>query len=125
MQNFILDDSFAEQVCSGYQQTNDLKNRFQLKSIDCPDCNFTQTVDEYYWFDNVLPFLPLWITLIGKNKAQNIYIRRILRLFSVGSILLTLVPLIPWNKNVPKKVSVPLMKAKRCPQDESTDATAS
>jgi hypothetical protein len=60
-------DLFAREVCAGYQQAIYLNEYFKSIPNFCPNCTFVDAVDKYYWFDNIIPFLPLWITLIGKR----------------------------------------------------------
>ncbi len=53
-------------------------NRAELISVEvqyfksmqnfCPNCRFIDAIDKYYWFEKIIPFLPLWITLIGKKN---------------------------------------------------------
>ncbi|CAF1591017.1 unnamed protein product, partial [Adineta ricciae] len=97
-------DVFNRELCIGYQQAHQLTNRFKSLPDVCPNCTFTDAANEYYWFDKTLPFLPLWITLI------------------VGSILMAMLSLIPFDLNAPSKVALPLMKARVYPeQGENLD----
>jgi hypothetical protein len=63
----ILVDLFAREICSGYQQAIDLEKYFKSTPDFCPNCSFVDAADKYYWFDKIIPFLPLWITLVGKK----------------------------------------------------------
>lgn len=69
-QSKILVDSFAREICNGYARAIDLDRYFQSTPTFCPNCSFPQAADKYYWFDKVIPFLPLWIALIGKISQR-------------------------------------------------------
>ncbi|CAF0726212.1 unnamed protein product [Adineta steineri] len=96
-------DLFATVICAGYRQASYLDEYFKSTPTFSPNCTFTDAADKYYWFDKTIPFLPLWITLI------------------VGSLLMAAIPLIPMASNVPKKVALPLMKAKKYPDQEEEE----
>jgi hypothetical protein len=67
-------DSFAREICAGYQQAVNLGEYFESTPDFCPNCTFTDAADKYYWFDETIPFLPIWITLIGKKKQNNSFL---------------------------------------------------
>ncbi|UJR34161.1 hypothetical protein I4U23_021569 [Adineta vaga] len=90
----INDNLTNRELCIGYDQAIQLTNYFKSLPDFCPNCTFTEAADKFYWFDKTLPFLPLWLTLI------------------LGSFLLAALPFLPLGSNVPKKVELPLMKAK-------------
>ncbi|CAM4782539.1 unnamed protein product [Rotaria magnacalcarata] len=96
----LIMNSFTREMCAGYQQATYLDKYFKSMPSFCPNCTFVDAADKYYWFDKILPFLPLWITVI------------------IGSLLMAAVPLIPFSANTPKKVTLPVMKANRSIKDE-------
>jgi hypothetical protein len=63
-------DSFTRKICVDYQQAIDLNEYFKSIQNFCPNCSFIDAADKYYWFETIIPFLPLWITLIGKKKLK-------------------------------------------------------
>ena len=58
-------DSFAREMCAGHQQAIYLEDYFRSTPSFCPNCTFVDAADKYYWFDNTVPFLPLWLALIS------------------------------------------------------------
>ncbi|CAF1281839.1 unnamed protein product [Rotaria sp. Silwood1] len=100
----LITDSFAREMCSGYQQAIYLDEYFKSTPDFCPNCTFVEAADKYYWFDKIIPYLPLWITVI------------------IGSLLMAIIPFIPFNLNAPKKVTLPLMKTMIGPEYEVTPA---
>ncbi|CAF4767763.1 unnamed protein product [Rotaria socialis] len=95
-------NSFTREVCAGYQQAAYLDKYFKSTPSFCPNCTFIDAADKYYWFDKILPFLPLWISVI------------------IGSVLMAAVPLISFSTNTPKKAKLPVMKANRSLKDEES-----
>ena len=83
----VLVDSFARDICNGYQRAIDLDQYFRSTPTFCPNCSFPDAADKYYWFDKVIPFLPLWITLIGKISKQRFSSLFIFNRFSSGIII--------------------------------------
>lgn len=63
--NNISIDLFIRDICQSYQQTIYLNDYFKSLPDFCPNCSFIDAVDKYYWFDTIIPYLPLWITLIS------------------------------------------------------------
>ncbi|CAF4361910.1 unnamed protein product, partial [Rotaria sp. Silwood2] len=98
----LIMDSFARKVCSGYQQAIYLDTYFKSTPDFCPNCTFAEAADKYYWFDKIVPYLPLWIAVI------------------LGSLLMAAVPFIPFYSNAPKKVTLPLMKTMKGLEYEET-----
>ncbi|CAF1122720.1 unnamed protein product [Rotaria sordida] len=96
----LIMDLFAREICSGYQQAIYLDKYFKSTPDFCPNCTFIEAADKYYWFDNIIPYLPLLITII------------------IASLLIAAIPFISFNSNTPKKVTLPLMKAMKGPEHE-------
>lgn len=67
----FVGDAFGRQICTGFHQARDLIDYFQSSPDFCPNCSFTDAADKFYWFDQTLPFLPLWITLIGEEAGAS------------------------------------------------------
>ena len=55
-------------MCAGHQQAIYLDDYFRATPSFCPNCTFVDAADKYYWFDNTVPFLPLWLALISRVK---------------------------------------------------------
>jgi hypothetical protein len=126
-----LEDSFAREICSGYEQTQVFRDYLISKPNFCSNCSFADAADKYYWFDQTMPFLPVWLTLISNDERRPLSVFDVTRpasllwcVVSVASILLTGLPLIPLCPSAPSKVALPLMKAKTNPEDEQNNGDA-
>ena len=67
----LAEDSFAREICAGHQQTAFLRDYLNNTPSFCPNCSFIAGSDKYYWFDQMLPLLPLWLSLIRESSLST------------------------------------------------------